>query len=193
MHISEGVLRPEIIVPTSVAAACLAGYFLWRLRSDEIVRTAAMSAVFFIGSFIHIPLGITSIHLMLSGVVGIFAGTNAFLAILVALIFQGLLFGFGGLSVLGLNALMIGLPAILGAVFARHLEHKINWFLAGFAPIFISAVILSVVLVLNGEEFRALAGVAMLANVVLMVIEGIISFFVIAFILKVKPELLNVK
>lgn len=193
MHISEGVLRPEIIVPTSVAAACLAGYFLWRLRSDEIVRTAAMSAVFFIGSFIHIPLGITSIHLMLSGVVGIFAGANAFLAILVALIFQGLLFGFGGLSVLGLNAIMIGLPAILGGVFAKHLEHKINWFLAGFVPIFISAVILSVVLVLNGEEFRALAGVAMLANVVLMVIEGIISFFVIAFILKVKPELLNVK
>lgn len=193
MHISEGVLRPEIIVPTSVAAACLAGYFLWRLRSDEIVRTAAMSAVFFIGSFIHIPLGVTSIHLMLSGVVGIFAGANAFLAILVALIFQGLLFGFGGLSVLGLNALMIGLPAILGAVFARHLEHKINWFLAGFAPIFISAVILSVVLLLNGEEFKALAGVVLVSNAVLMVIEGFISFFVISFILKVKPELLHAR
>lgn len=193
MHISEGVLRPEIIVPASVVAACLAGYFLWRLRSDEIVRTAAMSAVFFIGSFIHIPLGITSIHLLLSGVVGIFAGRNAFLAILVALLFQGLIFGFGGLSVLGLNALMIGLPAILGGVFARHLEYKINWFLAGFVPIFISAVILSVVLVLNGEEFKALAGVVMVSNAVLMVIEGFISFFMISFIFKVKPELLHAK
>lgn len=193
MHISEGVLRPEIIVPASVATACLAGYFLWRLRSDEIVRTAAMSAVFFMGSFIHVPLGVTSIHLMLSGLVGIFAGANAFLAILIALIFQGLLFGFGGLSVLGLNAIMIGLPAILGGVFARHLEHKINWFLAGFVPIFISAIILSAVLLLNGEEFKALAGVVLVSNLVLMVIEGVISFFVISFILKVKPELLNVK
>ena len=193
MHISEGVLRPEIIIPTSVAAVCLAGYFLWRLKSDEIVRTAAMSAVFFMGSFIHVPLGITSIHLMLSGLVGVFAGKNAFLAILIALIFQGLLFGFGGFSVLGLNALMIGLPAILGAVFARHLEHKINWFLAGFVPIFISAVILSVVLLLNGEGFEALAGVMLASNAVLMVIEGYISFFAIGFILKVKPELLNVK
>lgn len=193
MHISEGVLRPEIIVPASVATACLAGYFLWRLRSDEIVRTAAMSAVFFIGSFIHVPLGVTSIHLMLSGLVGVFAGANAFLAILIALIFQGLLFGFGGLSVLGLNALMIGLPAILGGVFAKHLEHKINWFLAGFVPIFISAIILSAVLLLNGEEFKALAGVVLVSNLVLMAIEGVISFFVISFILKVKPELLNVK
>ena len=73
MHISEGVLRPEIIISTSVAAVCFAGYFLWRLKSDEIVRTAAMSAVFFMGSFIHVPLGITSIHLMLSGLVGVFA------------------------------------------------------------------------------------------------------------------------
>lgn len=193
MHISEGVLRPEIIVPASVATACLAGYFLWRLRSDEIVRTAAMSAVFFMGSFIHVPLGVTSIHLMLSGLVGIFAGANAFLAILIALIFQGLLFGFGGLSVLGLNAIMIGLPAILGGVFAKHLEHKINWFLAGFVPIFISAIILSAVLLLNGEEFKALAGVVLVSNLVLMAIEGVISFFVISFILKVKPELLNVK
>lgn len=193
MHISEGVLRPEIIVPASVATACLAGYFLWRLRSDEIVCTAAMSAVFFMGSFIHVPLGVTSIHLMLSGLVGIFAGANAFLAILIALIFQGLLFGFGGLSVLGLNAIMIGLPAILGGVFAKHLEHKINWFLAGFVPIFISAIILSAVLLLNGEEFKALAGVVLVSNLVLMAIEGVISFFVISFILKVKPELLNVK
>ena len=176
-----------------MAAVCLAGYFLWRLKSDEIVRTAAMSAVFFMGSFIHVPLGITSIHLMLSGLVGVFAGKNAFLAILIALIFQGLLFGFGGFSVLGLNALMLGLPAILGAVFARHLERKINWFLAGFVPIFISAVILSVVLLLNGEGFEALSGVLLASNAVLMVIEGFISFFAIGFILKVKPELLNVK
>ena len=78
-------------------------------------------------------------------------------------------------------------------VFARHLEHKINWFLAGFVPILISAVILSVVLLLNGEGFEALSGVMLASNAVLMVIEGFVSFFAIGFILKVKPELLNVK
>ena len=191
MHISEGVLKPEIIIPCGIATAVLAGYFLWRLKSNEVLKTACMSAVFFVGSFIHLPLGISSIHLLLSGIVGAFAGINAFLAILVALFFQGVIFGFGGFSVLGVNALMLGLPAILGAVFARHLEYKINWFLVGFVPILISAILLFAILLINGEEFRSLASLTLITNGVLMVIEGIISFFVIGFILKVKPEFLK--
>ncbi len=191
MHISEGVLKPEIIVPCGIAAAVLAGIFLWRLKSDEVLKTACMSAVFFVGSFIHVPLGVTSIHLMLSGIIGVFAGVNAFLAILVALFFQGVIFGFGGFSVLGVNALMIGIPAIFARFFARRLERKINWFLAGFVPILISSILLFAILLINGEEFKSLASLTLIANGVLMVVEGIISFFVIGFIIKVKPEFLK--
>lgn len=191
MHISEGVLKPEIIIPCGIATAALAGYFLWRLKSNEVLKTACMSAVFFVGSFIHVPLGVTSIHLMLSGIIGVFAGANAFLAILVALFFQGVIFGFGGFSVLGVNALMIGIPAIFARFFARRLERKINWFLAGFVPILISSILLFAILLINGEEFKSLASLTLIANGVLMVLEGIISFFVIGFIIKVKPEFLK--
>ena len=190
MHISEGLLKPEIIIPAGVLAAGVAGYLLYKLKPEQIARTACMSALFFVGSFIHIPLGITSIHLMLSGLVGAFAGKNAFLAILIALIFQGAFFGFGGLSVLGVNALMIGIPAILGSYFATHFG-KIGWFLTGAVPIFISAIILSAILLINGEEFATLAGVAMLANIALMVVEGLISLFGISYIKKVNPEILK--
>lgn len=190
MHISEGLLKPEIIAPAWALSAAISGYLLYKLKPEQIARTACMSAIFFVGSFIHIPLGVTSLHLMLSGLVGVFAGKNAFLAILIALVFQGAFFGFGGLSVLGVNALMIGLPAILGYYFATNFG-KIGWFLAGAVPILISAIILGAVLLINGEEFAALASVVLLTNVVLMVLEGAITFFGIAYIKKVNPEILK--
>lgn len=76
-----------------------------------------MSAMFFIASFIHIPIGPTSIHLILSGLIGAFLGFNAGLAIFAALLLQALLFGYGGITVLGVNLLMIASPAVLGFYF----------------------------------------------------------------------------
>ena len=52
-------------------------------------------------------------HLLLSGLMGIMLGTAAFPAVVVALLLQALLFGFGGLTTLGVNAINMALPAVL--------------------------------------------------------------------------------
>lgn len=196
MHISEGVLKPEILVPAGIITAGLTAYLLYKIKPNDIVRTACMSAVFFVGSFVHFPLGPSSLHLVLGGVVGAFSGRFAFLSILVALLFQGIFFGFGGLSTLGVNALIIGLPAIFGAYFVRlgnektKSLQKLFYFLAGFVPVAISSILLSVVLLLNGDEFRAIASLVLLTNSALCVIEGLICALLLSFIAKTYPEFL---
>ena len=200
MHISEGVLKPEIIIPAAVVAGVWVAYLVYKLNFKDIPKIACMSAIFFVASFIHIPLGPTAIHLVLGGLVGVFLGVNAIIAIFVGLLLQALFFGYGGISVLGVNLLMIAVPTIFARYFVKlsfkeqkyqKIYRYICWFLVGFIPLLCSSLILSGVLVLNGKEFLAISGLALAANFPLMIVEGIISLFAISFIYRVNKELLN--
>ena len=200
MHISEGILKAEIIIPAAVAAGVWVAYLLYRLNFKDIPKIACMSAIFFVASFIHIPLGPTAIHLVLGGLVGAFLGVNAIIAIFVGLLLQALFFGYGGISVLGVNLLMIAVPTIFARYFVKlsfkeqkyqKIYRYICWLLVGFIPLLCSSLILSGVLVLNGKEFLAISGLALAANFPLMIVEGIISLFAISFIYRVNKELLN--
>lgn len=200
MHISEGILKAEIIIPAAVVAGVWVAYLLYRLNFKDIPKIACMSAIFFVASFIHIPLGPTAIHLILGGLVGAFLGVNAIIAIFVGLLLQALFFGYGGISVLGVNLLMIAVPTIFARYFVKlsfkeqkyqKIYRYICWFLVGFIPLLCSSLILSGVLVLNGKEFLAISGLALAANFPLMIVEGIISLFAISFIYRVNKELLN--
>ena len=200
MHISEGILKAEIIIPAAVVAGVWVAYLLYRLNFKDIPKIACMSAIFFVASFIHIPLGPTAIHLVLGGLVGAFLGVNAIIAIFVGLLLQALFFGYGGISVLGVNLLMIAVPTIFARYFVKlsfkeqkyqKIYRYICWFLVGFIPLLCSSLILSGVLVLNGKEFLAISGLALAANFPLMIVEGIINLFAISFIYRVNKELLN--
>lgn len=193
MHISEGVLRPEILAAGAIVGAAWIGTLFYKLEARQIPRVAAFSALFFTASFIHVPVGATSAHLVLSGLIGAFLGAQAILAVFIGLLFQGLFFGYGGVSALGVNTLIIGAPAILGRYFFKFYAAKGQkfWlFLAGFAPILASALLLSTVLALNGEQFYAVAALALASNAVLSAVEGAISLFVLKFILRVNKGLL---
>ncbi|RAX54838.1 cobalamin biosynthesis protein CbiM [Helicobacter sp. 16-1353] len=191
MHIAEGVLKPEIIIPSAIIAGIWVAYLIYRLDLRDIPKIACLSALFFVASFIHVPLGVTSIHLVLSGLIGAFLGLNAMIAIFVGLLLQALLFGYGGITTLGINLLIIGTPSICGRFFLKMSFKKfkaLNWFLVGAIPLFISTCLLSIILSLNGDEFIPIATLAFISNLPLMGIEGIISLFGISFIYKVKKE-----
>lgn len=194
MHISEGVLIPEILICGAIVSTCILTYTLSKLRQEEIPLVAVFSALFFFASFIHIPVGPTSIHLILSGIIGAILGTRAFISIFMALLLQGLLFGYGGISTLGINSFNLGVPAILGyLLLSIHVEHpimkKIQYFSIGFLPICLSAIFLSLTLVLNGEAFMITAKIALLTNIPLMFIEGFITMFSLLFLQKVYPKI----
>lgn len=196
MHISDGVLSAPIWIGSYVATTVLAGVSLHKMKPEDIPRVAVTTSAFFVASLVHIPLGPTSIHLILNGLVGVILGPLALVSVLVGLIFQALLFQHGGLTTIGANTLMIGLPALLSWwLFA--LIRRMNVFMAGLASgaggILFGVLILAIFLVTTSREFIGVARVAILAHLPVMVIEGLISGFVATFLMRVKPEILRIK
>ena len=97
-------------------------------RQDDSENERSSPAAFFAGSLIAIPVGPSSVHLMLGGLIGLMLGTAAFPALFVALALQALLFGMGGLTTLGVNTLNMALPGVvLGrGTRANAAPHKIH-------------------------------------------------------------------
>jgi cobalt/nickel transport system permease protein len=136
--------------------------------------------------------------LVLGGIIGALLGLRAFIAIFIALLLQGLLFGFGGLTTLGVNLFNLATPTLLGSYLFQHsLKHKrfkdILWFFVGFIPLALSAILLSVTLTLNGELFKDAATLTLLAYTPLLFVEGMMTLIALRFIEKVSPSLLQTK
>lgn len=113
VHISDGVLARNWILGGWLLAGLLVVWAAWRIRDEEIPQVALLTAAFFVASLLHIPMGPTSAHLLLNGLVGIVLGRRAMLAIPVGLFLQAVLIGHGGLTTLGVNSCVMGLPALL--------------------------------------------------------------------------------
>ena len=72
-----------------------------------------LSATFFVASLVHVPVGPSSVHLIMNGLAGLVLGWAAFPALFVGLLLQAVFFGFGGVTVLGVNTVAIALPAVI--------------------------------------------------------------------------------
>lgn len=196
MHISDGIISVEVAITTGVVATLFCAYALKKLSNEKIALVAALSALFFVTSFIHIPFGPTQIHLMLLGFIGIFLGNLAFLSISIALILQALLLGFGGLTSLGANIIIMAMPAymvylIFKLNIMKKINEKIRFFLVGFMGVFISSIFLFIILVLSKEEYLAVGYSVIAVNIPTMILEGIITLFLLLYIKKVMPTLLK--
>ena len=83
---------------------------LKRTSNEQIPEVAILASAFFVASLIHVPLGPTSVHLILNGLVGLILGWATFPAILVGLLLQALLFPIRRVDHLGGQHLQHGLP-----------------------------------------------------------------------------------
>ncbi|MCA1909870.1 MAG: energy-coupling factor ABC transporter permease, partial [Magnetospirillum sp.] len=120
-HIPDGVAAIPVLV--AGAALSLGGMALGlrHLTPERLPKAAMLSALFFVASLVHFPVGISSVHLLMGGLAGILLGWAAFPAIAVGLVLQAALFGFGGVVVLGVNLANIALPAVLAGLLGRRL------------------------------------------------------------------------
>ena len=206
MHIPDGILPAAVCAGGYATTALATGLSLRKFRQDSVPKASIFTAAFFVASWVHIPIPPTSVHLVLNGLLGVVLGPAAFPAILVGLFFQAVMFQHGGLTTLGVNAAMMGLPAILAYYLfrLRNLAPKesrvwtgIFGFLAGGSAIGISALIALVLLIttipahLDVETERASIYTLTLAHVPLMAIEGVFTALVAMFLQRVRPELLE--
>lgn len=199
MHISDGVLSPYVVGIGWAIALPVLGVSVRRLRTDQVGTYGVVAAAFFAGSTIHVPVGPFSMHLVLSGMAGLLLGWGALTIVTVGLFLQALLIGFGGLTVLGVNISIMALPGAIIGVLGRHLiKHaspkKRPWIgsLTGGGTILISAILLYVTLSTTNTALMPLAKLVFLGHIPVAIVEGIISFWLVHFLQKVKPSLLGV-
>lgn len=196
MHISEGVLSGPALVSGMALAAAGTAVGMKRLDYDRIAHTGILSASFFVASLVHVPVGPSSVHLILNGIVGLLLGWAAFPAILVALLLQAMLFQFGGITTLGVNTVIMALPAVVVYHLFSPLIRKGPAVALGAAfgcgalSVLLSAVIMAASLIFTQESFLEVSYAVIAANIPVMIIEGIIAAFCVSFLRRVRPSLL---
>jgi cobalt/nickel transport system permease protein len=150
----------------------------------------------FFASLIHVPIGPVNAHLILNGLVGLLLGWAAFPVILVALVLQAMLFQFGGITALGVNTLIMALPAVLCyLIFSPFLNKNSTLalstaFACGFLSVFLSALCLGLALVFTEKNFFEISAIVIAAHIPVMIVEGIVTAICVAFLKKVHPTML---
>ncbi|MGF1658388.1 MAG: cobalt transporter CbiM [Rubrimonas sp.] len=203
-HIVDGVLSAPVLIAGGAAAAAGVAAGLRGLDDARILRAAILSAAFFTASLMMIPVGATSVHLLLSTLMGLAVGWAVFPAVLVGLTLQFMLFGVGGLTTLGVNTLNIALPGALAGLALRGLMGGLTGGEGASAPARAMAVaglaaacavaattaMVAGALALSAPGFAAAAPFVALVNVPLMAVEAAVTAFAVGFLMKVKPELI---
>ena len=211
MHIPDGILPVTITGAGYGAAAATTWYSIRKIKQREdprqdIPKASLLTAAFFVASWIHIPMPPTSVHLVLNGLLGALLGYYAFPAILIGLSFQAVMFGHGGITTLGVNAMVMGLPAII----AHHIfrlrklggkESRRRTGAFGFAAgsiavgisvaMFVGILLTNLPAELNAATERAAIFALAAAHVPMIFIEGTITALVATFLQRVRPGILD--
>ncbi|MGD1854308.1 MAG: cobalt transporter CbiM [Leptolyngbyaceae cyanobacterium] len=213
MHIPDGFVPPQLCIVGYGLSGLVTWHCLRQVQrhpdpAAQMPKASLLAAAFFVATSIQIPLPPMSLHLVLSGLLGAVLGYYAFLSILIGLFFQALFLGHGGLSTLGVNALIIGIPALVGyGVFnlGRWLPRSltpaarcgISGFLAGATgmmlavAIFISLLVFAIPVGFDAATERAALLTLGLAHGPLIIVEGIFTALLVTFLQRTKPELLT--
>ncbi|HDQ40377.1 MAG TPA: cobalt transporter CbiM [Desulfonatronum sp.] len=196
MHIAEGVLS----VPVLAAGAATTFVGIWiglrRLEENRLILAAVLAATFFVGSLIHVPLGPSSVHLLLNGLAGLLLGWIAFPVLFVGLLLQAVLFQFGGLLVLGVNTCTVALPAVLCGCLLRALLARggrtalVAGFAAGAGAVLGTALLTALALTLTDQGFLVAAKLVVAAHLPLAAVEGLVAMFAVGFLGRTRPDLL---
>ncbi|HEX9243974.1 MAG TPA: energy-coupling factor ABC transporter permease [Anaeromyxobacter sp.] len=159
MHVPDGFLAPQLTLPAYAVSAPL---WAWAARRhfgpasvESLPVVGSLTALAFVVQTILIPVpGGTSIHLVGVTLLAILQGPlAAFVCESLVLLVQALFFGVGGITVLGVNALAMGLLGPLVGWLAwkavRPLSERAALFLAGWASTQVASLAVAGVLALQ--------------------------------------------
>lgn len=205
MHLSEGVLEWPVLASAAVLATFGVGLGMRALSQDRLSTAAVLTAVFFVGGTVHIPIGIGSVHLVLTGLLGLLLGWAIFPVLLIGLFLQAVLLSFGGFAVLGANLLVLALPAALVGALLRPVLRSVMAVnrnsvslrsamgLGGLsAALSIGGSILLVALLLwssGGERWLSLIYVLSVAHLPALLIDAAVTALTVGTLLRAAPDL----
>ena len=215
MHIPDGILPVWLWVLGFVLMSLILGVTLYRLRTMDMKKMipllGALSAAMLVGMSIPILPGY---HINLSVVTGILIGPSlGFVAAFIANMILAFM-GHGGITVVGLNTLLLGSEAVLGHTLFYLFKKRLPVFwraaLATLMTLFITTTILIGIVAMahidpemlhhgedHGQGVTAQGSVSIFALLVLSIgavgwiIEAAITGAVVRFISQVQPDLLG--
>ena len=198
IHISDGVLSPQVWIAGYVIAGGLLAWTLSRIKVEEIPKLSIITAAVFVASLIHLPAGPTSVHFILAGLAGITLGLAAFPAIFIALVLQAFLFQHGGITTIGINAINMGVPALAAYGIFRlgtktNIRRKYGIFagLSGAIAIVLGVALLSLCLFTTGEYLKDVIPFVVVAHLPIIAIEAVVTGAFAEFMVRVRPQILK--
>jgi len=144
MHIPDGFLSPQITVPAYAVSAPLwawaARRHFGRAAAESLPVVGSLTALAFVIQTIMIPVpGGTSTHLVgVTLLALLYHPLVAFVCESLVLLVQALFFGAGGITVLGVNALAMGLLGPLAGWLVWKALRRMNEKVAVFAAAYVS-------------------------------------------------------
>lgn len=206
MHIPDGFIDLKTAVSTGVVSAGGLAAAIYKVKSYFKARVIALmgiiSALIFALQMINFTIpGGTSGHLLGGALAAIVLGPNAgAIVIAVVLIVQAFIFMDGGVTALGANIFNMAIIGVYGSFLIYWLISKISksriiFFTAVALASWLSVVIASFFAALElgisgtyaiGVTLKAMVGVHMIIGIG----EAIITVAIIAFINKVRPDLI---
>ena len=210
MHIPDGILPPLVWGGATVATIATTAFALRKINQQddpraEVPKAALLTAAFFIASSLYIPIpGLTSAHLMLAGTMGIMLGWFAFPSIVIGLILQAVVFGHGGITTIGANALILGIPALtMAGLFSIVRQRQqgnlvlLFAFIAGSlgvvmaATIFYGLIIGTIPADINAAAETRATTLLVLAHAPIAIVEGLFTAFLVNYFRKTRPEMIR--
>ncbi len=218
MHIPDGILPAWLWISGFGLMAVFLAVALFRLRAMDRKRNIPLLGAVAAAMLVAMSLEILPIayHLNLSVVAGILLGPSlGFLAAFIVNLMLALM-GHGGITVIGLNPLLLGTEAVLGHAFFFFLPARMPVFWRAAAATVLALCVASLLLIAivgvshididrfeegHGHEHAepALPGSGSLMSFAVIVLslgslgwllEGAITGSIIRFIAQVKPDLL---
>jgi cobalt/nickel transport system permease protein len=193
-HIQDGILSAPVLIGGAVLALGASAMALRRATDSDIPRAAVLASILFAGSSIAVPVGPSSVHLMFSALMGLVLGWLAVPAVLAVLILQLVLFGFGGVTTLGINAFNIALPGVLfGLVLRRPLtgapagRAALLAGLAGGLAALATGGLVALSLALSASDFVPAARVMALTYLPLALVEAVICGAAVGYLQRALP------
>jgi cobalt/nickel transport system permease protein len=178
--------------------------YLYKLSKTEdkqkvLINTAILAAVTFAASSISIPspFGVP-IHLFIIPLVVILLGPLSGVAVaFLCFIAQFLFLGMGGITSLGANVVTMGIVMSFSTYyfyrFTAELDDRLSIFSGTFMGIIMATIAQVVILLIAGvATLEVLLSTLVPFYLFVGVVEGIINIFIISFLFKLKPEMVEI-
>ena len=207
MHIPDGMLDVKTFATLWTGGAGCVAYASWWIRKHldgaKIVLMAVLAALIFGLQMLNFPIAAgTSGHFTGGAFVGILLGAwPACIVMSVVLVVQALFFGDGGITTFGANLINMGVIAPFVAAFIYQIAQRISKsyaakIIGAFIGAFVAIVASSAAVALelwasNHAQFFVALGSMVFWHTLIGIGEGIITAGLVAYIVKVRPQLLS--